>query len=1237
MKLKLKKTRKKAVKFIRKNFTKKSKAIIYTRYYKHCKVKKNTILYQAYSSKILAGNPYAMFKYLINNPKYKHLKHIWIVKDKNAKHILPYKNNKNVEFVIGGSKKHMKYLATAEYLVNNAAFPSYYIKKKEQVYINTWHGTPLKGLGKYDKSLNRRPIMSAQRNFLCCDYLVMPNKYTTDILMEHYDVKNIFKGEIVEEGYPRIDLVLNTEKEKIIKELEEKIGYSLQDKKIILYAPTFRSENISNAKKHIDNSNQICEYIEQIMEKMPKNYVMFFKAHSNLLGYFKDNEKITKMFLFDDFETNEILSITDVLMTDYSSVFFDYLCTKRPIIFFTYDREKYERERGFLFPLDELPGKLCDTVEDVIGCLNDINNSNYNYSEKYKNFIEKFAYLDDGQATKRVVDAIFHNQKSKNTYKLKEEKKNILAYVGKLGEGAKAKAVLKFLKSIDYGKNNVILFGNYSKRETSIFQCINKDISFVTYMPPKSYTVCEKFKRILFGYKAINIYDREYVRNLGHCKFDEIINFNPKKIVFKMMLETSENAKKSIYLTKKKYNQENIEILIKEGYSKIIINEEEIEESLCSEKIETINMNDQNNDIYGDLNIPLNILFIAGFDSTNYIYLNLFKQLEKRGHRYTIVVKDIEDEVNNRMFEDNPNIVSIKDFKYKTLDEYDFVVSTPIKHKPFDKLYKEIYANNMFVYTFSTLFSSITMRVLGDIVLTIGENKFKEFEENYLKYNMIAVGNPQYDKLIENKKETISNEKIKKILFVEQGAYPCGEIGKQQLADTLINIAENNKDKEIYIKPRYLPSEVSKTIHTVSEHIYDFLENVPENLKLIQEPTVLEEILPEFDAMITMWSTAYIEAIALNMPLILIEGFDSKDVFDIRENRVQAAYDVLRNTGCVVNFKDLYNKKLEFKYVNEEFQQKEIYNYNHECSSEIVDLFELIDKKLILTNKRFKGFFQKTLKEFYNSLGEMKLFDKQEKEYKNWKKNYNKFNTFMQELVYINRCMGNKLDLTECVDLIEKKHQLMNKKDISDKLKERKEEIEFEFFADEDNNVNENKILQDFYFDWLFRNKKYGTILKYDYDSIKSKESYEYYLARIYLKKGNLDRSFNHISNFLNIVADKKGSTELLKEKRLREYLKPFIIKSRRYKLIRYLYKNNYYNEILLLDFPSLRKDLLILYYKIKVLNKMGLYSEIVSLYEKFKNSTVSKKRNIKVFIKKVFANIVEKQYNYARKIEKEM
>ena len=183
----------------------------YAYHYKHRKIKDNVVLYEAYFGKGMLCNPYAIFLELMENPDYQNLIHVWVLKDMDADKELQekYKKCKNVIFVKHNSGKYLKYLCSAKYLINNVTFPNYFTKKDGQIYVNTWHGIPLKTLG-YDMPNGGVETSNVIRNFLQVDYMISASPFLTHIYKTAYKLENIYQGKIIEEGYPRLDLLVKT-------------------------------------------------------------------------------------------------------------------------------------------------------------------------------------------------------------------------------------------------------------------------------------------------------------------------------------------------------------------------------------------------------------------------------------------------------------------------------------------------------------------------------------------------------------------------------------------------------------------------------------------------------------------------------------------------------------------------------------------------------------------------------------------------------------------------------------------------------------------------------------------------------------------------------------------------------------------------------------------------------------------------------------------------------------------
>lgn len=323
--------------------------------------------------------------------------------------------NKNIKFrdsntirVKRLSPKYYYYLAKAKYWINNQNFPTYIKKRPETIYLQTWHGTPLKKMlydiekvhGRSDDYVER--VGNAVKNW---DYLISPSEYATKAFRSAFR----YSGEIWELGYPRNDIFYWKEdkKEKIINKVKSQLRLP-NDKKIILYAPTFRDDQTSNNNKFLFDINMD---LHKMKEELGDDYILLLRMHVVISNKIQVDESLKDFVknVSNYSDIQELLLISDVLITDYSSVMFDFANTGRPIIFYTYDLENYrDNLRGFYMDFEnEVPGPFAFNTSDIIQNILNIDKVTKRYCQKYKEFQAKFCSLEDGNASKRVVDRLF--------------------------------------------------------------------------------------------------------------------------------------------------------------------------------------------------------------------------------------------------------------------------------------------------------------------------------------------------------------------------------------------------------------------------------------------------------------------------------------------------------------------------------------------------------------------------------------------------------------------------------------------------------------------------------------------------------------------------------------------------------------------------------------------------------------------------------------------------------------
>ena len=392
--------------------------INYLKYYYKYKIDDKIILFESYNGNNYSCSPKAIYEYMKNNEKYQNYKFVWAFKDveKHKKLI-----DKQTILVKHNSKEYYKYLSMSKYWIVNSLIEVSIKKKKNQIYVQCWHGTPLKKL-RYDINVDGAVLNTVKeirkRNDLDAvkfDYFISPSKFCTEKFTSAFNLKKLGKENIIiEEGYPRNDYLFKYKNSDI-----SKIKNNLKipkDKKIILYAPTFRDNQHTSGVGYTYNLEL---NFDKLKQELSQEFVILFRTHyfiSNSFDFSNYKNFIYDVSNYDDI--NELYIISDLLITDYSSVFFDYANLKRPMLFYMYDLDEYKNKlRDFYIDLEILPGPIVKQEDDLIKEIKSIDNYNATYHDKYINFNEKFNYLDDGNATKRVVEVIFDEKNLKKNKK----------------------------------------------------------------------------------------------------------------------------------------------------------------------------------------------------------------------------------------------------------------------------------------------------------------------------------------------------------------------------------------------------------------------------------------------------------------------------------------------------------------------------------------------------------------------------------------------------------------------------------------------------------------------------------------------------------------------------------------------------------------------------------------------------------------------------------------------------
>ncbi len=528
----------------------------YAQLYHSTSIKLHQILYQVRDGKSITDSPYAIFLGLNAHETFSNYQHIWVVDhpDTLVFYQEKFKVFQNVSFVIKESNEYLKALTESKFLINNATFPAYFTKKPQQIYINTWHGTPLKHMG-FDVKNNLKGSQNTMKNFLASDYMISPNAHTTNIFKHAFKLDGLYSGEILEIGYPRIDLTINTTANEAREYLAEHLN--LKKNPIILYCPTWRGKNVNDPENSLLN---VFEEIKLLNQKLPHQVLV--KVHPFVYSKAKEMPELKPYLVPDFLDTNQLMPAVDLMITDYSSIFFDFLVTDKPIVFYVPDLDKYQNERGVYIDLCALPGPVADNIQDVITLVSNESYKDADVQEKYAKFKHNFVNYENGSVTERLIESVFLNQQdtsSKNASHHQKEK--ILLYPGGMKHNGITTSVINLLANINYDKYDVTVFTNNTNNVEQLnnLQSLNDNVRIVLRRGPMIATFKElyqnEFVRQRGIYKSFEkrlypkaLFEREFRKIFGDSQFDYAIDYSGYAMFWSNLVLASGAKKKYILL-----------------------------------------------------------------------------------------------------------------------------------------------------------------------------------------------------------------------------------------------------------------------------------------------------------------------------------------------------------------------------------------------------------------------------------------------------------------------------------------------------------------------------------------------------------------------------------------------------------------------------------------------------------------------------------------------------------------
>jgi CDP-glycerol glycerophosphotransferase len=397
-------------------------------------------VFESYDARGYSCSPRALYRAMLDDPRFEGVEKVWVLREETIRALREsggfdirgsedatpgLASHVDVGRTLGAgaldelrgavivpwrSPEHRRSYARAGLWISNTMVPAHFELRPGQSYVQTWHGTPLKRLGcdiavggTGSAMLSVREIHSRyKREGRRFTWLLSQCRYATDRLASAFDLAAAGRIDaIVEEGYPRNDF-LHTFGPADAADVRSRLGIP-PEKKVILYAPTWREDQHSSGIGYTFESGVD---FKALRDALGDDHVVLFRSHclvAAALDLSAYGGFVIDVSAIDD--VNDLYVISDVLVTDYSSVTFDFANLRRPILFYMPDLDSYSgRGRGLYLGTDDLPGPVVTDTSQLIEAVRALDNPRGRDRERLARFCGRFAYLDDGRASERVIE-----------------------------------------------------------------------------------------------------------------------------------------------------------------------------------------------------------------------------------------------------------------------------------------------------------------------------------------------------------------------------------------------------------------------------------------------------------------------------------------------------------------------------------------------------------------------------------------------------------------------------------------------------------------------------------------------------------------------------------------------------------------------------------------------------------------------------------------------------------------
>lgn len=523
-------------------------ARIFCEHYEDSPLAPQTILYESFHASSVSCSPAAIFRAARQDPRFAGFTHVWAIDDSAA---VPaeFEGLEDVIVVNRGSDEYPAHLATAGYLINNSTFPWWYLRRSGQVYVNTWHGIPLKTMFRDEQGAPAR-FANSQRNFLQASHILLAGDYATQHLLGSADVARLCATQTYHIGTPRIDATLAA----------RAAWKTAPARRHVLFAPTWKG-HVGQADSQID---EITGLIAALKGLDGPPLTLHVKAHNfnrddlNMLP--QGNDRITVQVVGPLADTNLLMAQMDLVITDYSSLLFDTIAADIPTALFVPDLADYSRDRGLYIALDTLPAAICHDAAALRTAVADMRAPSAFPQDIYRSAMAAYAADEDGRASQRTL-AVMLGAPDAPAPIARTAKPVIAIMAGGFKRNGITTSALNLLSNLDQFRHDVVVLTDGAQLSDESWDLVDRVAPGVmkihrlgseSYTPEEyaakshfySYNTLEQPAELALMERAMR---REATRILGPRRLDVAIEFSAYRRMWAWIMAMTDARQKIIY------------------------------------------------------------------------------------------------------------------------------------------------------------------------------------------------------------------------------------------------------------------------------------------------------------------------------------------------------------------------------------------------------------------------------------------------------------------------------------------------------------------------------------------------------------------------------------------------------------------------------------------------------------------------------------------------------------------